>query len=181
MRLLSGPCRSRRVGGIKRPIGRACGRRWTRRHRVPRRGQTRWLSAPCLRWRATTTTSRENCGIASPSGFREAEDGSSTTTAAAAGLMVRDVVRTTTTTTILRHLVVPGDDDDERRRRAGGLRSSRGLGPPMASVRSYLPRGVRLCYSLSSQPSSIAFILADSAGQATYYLSRRKACCGIVI
>jgi hypothetical protein len=38
-----------------------------------------------------------------------------------------------------------------RRRRAGGSRSSR------ASVRSYLPRGVRLCYSLLSQPSSTAF------------------------
>ena len=43
--------------------------------------------------------SRENCRIASPSGFWEAEDGSSTTTAVAAGLMVRDVVRMTTTTT----------------------------------------------------------------------------------
>ncbi len=65
------------------------------------------------------------------------------TTAVAAGLMVRNVVRTTTTTTkILRHLVVPNDNGVVRWQQAGGLRPSWGLGPPMASVCSYLPRGV---------------------------------------
>ena len=96
---------------------------------------------------------------ASPSEFREAEDGSSTTTAATARPIDRDVDRTTTTTTttttIHRHLVVPGDDDGGRRRRAGGSRSSsrrptprriRRLGPPMAIVHSYL--SARSSYTL---------------------------------